>query len=61
MFDDEAPKKPTTHEIGAKLDTLSVEELKARVELLEAEIGRLKEAIKSKTASREAAEGFFKR
>lgn len=61
MFDDDAPKKPKTHEVGMKLDTLSVDELRARIELLEAEIARLKQAIESKTASRATAEGFFKK
>jgi uncharacterized small protein (DUF1192 family) len=62
MFDDDdAPKKPKTHEVGMKLDTLSVDELKARIELLEAEIARLKQAIEAKTASRATAEGFFRK
>ena len=59
--DDDAPKKPVTHEVGAKLDTLSVDELRARIELLKAEIERLDAAIRHKSASRDAAEGFFKR
>ena len=59
-YDDE-PAKPVAHEIGAVLDALSIEELEARIALCEAEIVRLREAIMQKSASRSAAEAFFKR
>jgi len=54
------PKKPTTHEIGQPLDTLSVDELDERVALLKAEIIRLEEARVAKQASKLAADAFFK-
>jgi uncharacterized small protein (DUF1192 family) len=59
--DDDRPKKKITHEIGQDLTLLSVEELKARIELLRGEIGRLEADIKGKQASRAAADQFFKR
>ena len=40
LFDDDRPKKPIAHEIGSDLSMLSVDELKARIELLKAEIAR---------------------
>jgi uncharacterized small protein (DUF1192 family) len=60
MFDEEAPQKPKAHEIGMVLDALSVEELGARIALLEAEIQRLRAAIASKQQSKSAAEAVFK-
>jgi uncharacterized small protein (DUF1192 family) len=54
------PKKPTSHEIGQPLDTLSVDELDERVALLKAEIIRLEEAKVAKQASKLAADAFFK-
>ena len=61
MFEDEERvKKPVAHEVGCDLSTLSVDELSERVDLLENEIVRLKKAIDSKGASREAADAFFK-
>lgn len=60
-FAEELPrKKPTTHEIGQDLSTLSVSELDERIVQLEAEIRRLKEARDRKEASRTAASAFFK-
>lgn len=60
MFDDDLPKKPKAHEVGMLLDTMSVEELRDRIALLEAEIGRLKTAIEHKQKSRDAAASVFK-
>ena len=60
MFDDEAPKKKTAHEIGASLDALSVDELEERVGLLEQEIVRLKEAIAARRVTKSAADSVFK-
>ena len=53
-------KPPTHHEIGQKLDALSVAELAERVEMLQAEISRLEAARAAKRASAEAANAFFK-
>ena len=59
--DDDKPKKKIAHEIGQDLTLLSVEELRARIQLLNDEIGRLEADIKHKQASRSAADQFFKR
>ena len=52
--------KPAAHELGQDLATLSVGELEERIEILEREIERLKEAKARKEASRTAASAFFK-
>lgn len=60
MEDDDKPKKKVSHEIGQDLALLSVSELEARIHLLREEISRLEVAVKSKSASRDAANAFFK-
>jgi uncharacterized small protein (DUF1192 family) len=60
MFDEERPRKPVAHEVGATLDALSVEELQARIALLEDEIVRLKSAIEARGRTRTDAESVFK-
>lgn len=63
VFDDDpfaAPKKKMAHEIGEPLESISVEELDERIALLQQEIARLEAALKSKQASKSAAESFFK-
>ncbi|MEK1865261.1 MAG: DUF1192 domain-containing protein, partial [Rhizobium leguminosarum] len=47
-------------EIGADLSMLSVDELKARVELLKTEIARLEAEAGRKASGRQAAESFFR-
>ena len=59
--DDDRPKKKIAHEIGQDLTLLSVAELNARIELMREEIARLEADIKTKQASRSAADQFFKR
>ncbi len=59
--DDDQPKRKVTHDIGQDLTLLSVEELSARVQLLNDEIKRLEADIASKRATRAAADQFFKR
>ena len=54
------PQKKLAHEIGEPLDTISVEELRERMGLLEAEIARLSAAAAAKEASKRAADSFFK-
>ena len=58
---DELPKKKTTHEMGQKLDLLSVDELAERVAILKEEIARLETEISRKRASKSAADTFFKK
>ena len=60
MFDDGEVKKPKGHEVGMNIDTMSVEELKDRIALLEGEIARLKEAIDARQKTRSAADALFK-
>ena len=60
IFDDESrPKKPV-HELGSDLSLLSVEELGERIASLREEIARLEEEQQRKSASRAAAESFFR-
>jgi len=61
MDDDLLPKKKTVHEIGQDLSLLSIGELTERVTLLKEEIARLEAAKASKSATRTAADAFFKR
>ena len=61
MDDDLLPKKKTLHEIGQDLSLLSIGELTERIAQLKEEIARLKAAKASKSATRTAADQFFKR
>lgn len=61
FFEDDRPARKLAHEIGQDLSMLSVEELRARMELLRAEIARLEAECAAKGASRAAADSFFKR
>ena len=60
FIDDDRPQKKAAHEIGADLSMLSVDERKARVELLKAEIIRLDAESARKASGRQAAESFFR-
>lgn len=60
LFDDDRPQKPRGHEIGSDLSLLSVDELNDRIELLQAEIARLEDEKKRKSAGRQAAENLFR-
>ena len=61
LFEDDRPKKKSSHEIGADLSLLSADELRHRVGLLRAEIERLEAEIAAKGSSRNAAEGLFRK
>ena len=54
------PKRPAAHEIGQKLDDLSVDDISARIAALHAEIERLEEARTAKRAALDAAGSIFK-
>ena len=61
-MDDEdlRPRRPATHEIGQKLDALSVDDLAERIALLRGEIERLEAARTAKEAAKTAAGSIFK-
>lgn len=62
LFDEDLPiARRTAHAVGEDLSRLSVDELGERIELLEAEIERLREARSAKAASLDVAASFFKR
>ena len=61
MDEDLPPKKKTIHEIGQDLSLLSIGELTERIAQLKEEIARLEAAKASKSATRTAADAFFKR
>jgi uncharacterized small protein (DUF1192 family) len=61
MDEDLLPKKKILHEIGQDLSLLSIGELSERIAQLEEEIARLEAAKASKSATRTAADQFFKR
>ena len=58
--DEDAPRKAPKHEVGADLSSLSLDELAERIDLLNAEIRRIEEAIQAKRASADVAASFFK-
>ncbi|GLS44728.1 DUF1192 domain-containing protein [Methylobacterium brachythecii] len=58
--EDVRPRKPASHEIGQKLDELSVGDLVERIALLRTEIERLEAAKLAKEAARNAAGSIFK-
>ena len=60
LFEEERPKKPAAHEVGADLSLLSVEELGKRVELLKSEILRVEAEMGRKAAGRRAADNLFR-
>ena len=61
LFEDDRPKKTSSHELGADLSMLSVDELKARIGLLKAEIERIEAEIAAKSSSRNVAAGLFRK
>jgi uncharacterized small protein (DUF1192 family) len=59
---DDLPKKPKTEIVlGQDLSAMSEFELTARITALESEIGRAREAIKARQATKSAADAFFKK
>jgi uncharacterized small protein (DUF1192 family) len=60
---DELPfkKKITEITLGVDLYTMSVPDLNERIELLETEIARCREAISQRNATKDAAAAFFKK
>ena len=60
MDPEDLPKPKPVITVGQNLDLMSVAELEQRVEDLESEIVRVKAAIASKRASKNAADVFFR-
>jgi uncharacterized small protein (DUF1192 family) len=58
--DEQLRPKPAAHEVGQDLSALSIAELDDRIEVLEREIERLREARGRKEESKSAASAFFK-
>lgn len=56
-WDEAASRKPQP----VKFDVMSIEDLEARIELLESEIVTIRGVIKQKQAARGAADTFFKK
>jgi uncharacterized small protein (DUF1192 family) len=61
FLEDDRPKKPPAAQPGENLADLSVDELKARIEIYRAEIERLARDIEAKEKHRQAADSFFRR
>jgi uncharacterized small protein (DUF1192 family) len=55
------PRKKIEFALGQDLSALSEPELVLRIESLESEIARCREAIKARQATKAAADSFFKR
>ena len=61
-LDELTPRKPKAETVlGEDLSAMSVHELDARIAGLEAEIARTKEALRTRAATKSAADAFFKR
>ena len=59
-IEDDLPKKPKTHVLGADLSAYSVYELQDYLQALEAEKHRVSTMMETKKASRSAADSVFK-
>ena len=61
FLDDDRPRKKPAPQPGESLADLSVEELKARIEIYRVEIERLSRDIEAKERHLKAADSFFRR
>ena len=61
MDDEDIRRKPDEVPIGGELGAMSVEELRARITVLEAEILRIKAALQSREGTYAAAENLFRK
>jgi uncharacterized small protein (DUF1192 family) len=60
-LDELMPRKPKPETVlGQDLTAMSVHELEARIAALEAEIVRSREALRARSATKSAADAFFK-
>ena len=61
-LDELMPRKPKPETVlGQDLSAMSVHELEARIAALEQEIQRTRDAVRSRSATKSAADAFFKR
>lgn len=60
-MDADEPRTKPAYQIGQDISLLSTQELQETIDILKAEIARLEIEVASKSASRNAAESFFKR
>jgi uncharacterized small protein (DUF1192 family) len=61
-LDELMPRKPKPEPVlGQDLSAMSAHELEARIAALEAEIVRSREALRARSATKNAADAFFKR
>jgi len=61
-LDELEPRKPKLDiVVGEDLSALSAHELEKRIAVLEAEIARARDALRSRSATKSAADAFFKR
>ena len=58
--DEDRPRRKVTHELGEKLDDLSVRDFDERIALLRSEIARLDAAKRAKQSALDAAGSVFK-
>ncbi|MBB6011035.1 uncharacterized small protein (DUF1192 family) [Aquamicrobium lusatiense] len=61
IFHDEPARKNTPHEIGQDLSRLSIDDLRARIDMLRGEITRVETELHSRGSTRSAAEALFRR
>ena len=60
LFDGDEPRQTKAHEIGERLDGLSIDDLDHRIGILRAEIDRLEDEKRSTMKTRDAASAAFK-
>ena len=58
--DDDARKRPRTHEVGMPIESMSEDELLYRIGMLRDEIVRLEQAVEARRRSKSAADSVFK-
>lgn len=59
IIDEDPRKRGTSHELGCDLSSISADELRHRITLLQDEIARLSREIDLKEAGRKAADSLF--
>ncbi len=60
FIDNDKPKRPTSHDVGSDLSSLSIEELEQRIVLLKDEMARLETEKQKKAVDRRAADSLFR-